>query len=199
MRRSDKKPSSSVSHIFEVPAHRLTVELLRSGSGCEAIERAEHLIAKGDEHGYTLLGAIYEFGGHDLAPNPEKALHNYSMAIELSGSVEGALGYARIKYLGKDGKPDIAEARRVYERLAELENRIGHYMYAKILLEGQTAEADIELALLHATAALQLGVRPAKQLLSVATSKQGKLIPALRWSVSALIDRLAPETGGRTI
>ena len=194
MRQSDSQSGSNVSCIFDVPAYKQTLELLSAGAGCEAKKRAERLIAKGDAHGYGLMGALYEFGASDLAPDPEKALHNYTMAVELDGSVEGALGYARIKYLGKTGAPDLAEAARVYDHIASLGNRVAHYMIAKILLDGSPTGEQISAARGHASAALQLGLRSAKDLLSLAATKEGKSFQALRWSFSALLDRLGSRS-----
>ncbi|WP_460971014.1 SEL1-like repeat protein, partial [Novilysobacter erysipheiresistens] len=136
----------------------------------------------------------------DLKPDAEKALHNYTMAVELGGSVEAALGYARIKYLGKTGVQDIPEALRVYEKMAEFDNRIGHYMCAKIVLDQSPSPEQVVFARHHAKAALTLGLLRAKELLATAAAKEGRLLPALRWSLSALLDRLRSRgTADRTI
>jgi TPR repeat protein len=194
--RESWEMQDNIHDISERPSYRRAVNALAGLEPAVAREIAKKLIAKGDAHGYVLLGAVHEFGGPGIEPNYSAALQNYALAVEVDGSVEGVLGYARIKYLGLDSAPAIEEALCIYSDLAmQTDNHVAHYMAGKIILEVKKSAEDLDDAERHARKALALGNRASKGLLLQIAHRREHAVEWLRWSASILLDRFMGRAG----
>lgn len=172
---------------------------LRQGKARLALEKSKSLVDQGDCHGKVLMGAIYEFGGSGVTRNGSTALGYYQDAVESCGSVEGALGVARILYHGDGVRPDRSEAFRVYLAVAEHDGHAVAQLRAGVmLLQGECMPSDPHKALSFGMLSAKQGNLRAYQLVELSQHRLGRHLGGLLWRVKFLfgnaIFRLFPRS-----
>lgn len=161
---------------------------LRQGKARIALEKSRKLVGQGDCHGKVLMGAIYEFGGPGLARNGSTALGFYQDAVESCGSVEGALGVARILYHGDGVRPDRLEAFRVYLAVAEHDGHAVAQLRAGVmLLQGECVPADPHKALVFGMLSAKQGNLKAYQLVELSQHRLGNHLSGFLWRAKFLL------------
>ncbi|WP_022949293.1 tetratricopeptide repeat protein [Methylohalobius crimeensis] len=128
----DKKLSTAISIFWDHTAD-------------SALEAFKRLVDEGYDEAFAFIGAIYEFGGKNVARDYAKAKFYYEQSIERFGAVEAYLGLIRIHYYGLGVERDCCKALEYCTLLSEEANHpLANVYIGRIYMEGCCVDKDIE-------------------------------------------------------
>lgn len=134
------------------------IELLAEKNTHIALNETLALIDEGCDEAYLYAGAIYEYGGHLVEKDADKAYFYYMRSIETRGAVEAYLGLARMLYRGEGIKQDFEQALQYYKKVAqEAEHPIAFLMLGEMYEHGYVVPVNLEEAKSYYKAAMEKG------------------------------------------
>jgi TPR repeat protein len=112
-----------------------------------ALDEAISLVNDGYAHANTLVGAIYEKGGHEVEQDFDKAKFYYQMAVDKVGAVEAWLALGRLHFFGKGMAPDYEKAFYYYSVVdQDAESPVAYLMLGRMYQEAKGVRKDLRRA-----------------------------------------------------